>query len=112
MQGVNQSKTLADIRTTISTHARSAPRRTGTTYLEAYLLDRERKRLEEELAALRKRETRIEARLAEVRGVLEKLVAEDAIQAVRPAAHPAERRDERARDGDAGRLWKRMPINY
>lgn len=73
MRSITQLKSLGDIRTTIGTHARSTPRQQGSTYLEVYLLDKERQRLEAELAMLAKRQRRVEARLGEIRPTIEKL---------------------------------------
>lgn len=76
MRSITQIKSLGDMRTTISTHARSTPRQQGSTYLEVYLLDKERQRLETELAMLAKRQRRVEARLGEIRQAVERLKAQ------------------------------------
>lgn len=74
MRSVTQLKSLGDLRTTISTHARSTPRQKGSTYLEVYLLDKEKQRLETELAMLTKRQLRIQGRLKEIREAMEWLM--------------------------------------
>lgn len=76
MISITQIKSLGDMRTTISTHARSAPRQQGSTYLEVYLLDKERQRLETELSMLAKRQRRVEARLGEISKAVERLKAQ------------------------------------
>ncbi len=76
MRSITELKSLADIRTTISAHLRSTPRLKGSTYLEVYLLDKEKQRLEAELAYMGKRRGRIEARVAEIRKGQDELVAE------------------------------------
>jgi hypothetical protein len=108
MISITQIKSLGDMRTTISTHARSAPRQQGSTYLEVYLLDKERQRLETELAMLAKRQRRVEARLGEIRPTIEKLRGEGpnpGESSVPPgAAAAAHRRDPRQ--------WRNMTIGY
>ncbi|MBI2919102.1 MAG: hypothetical protein HYY01_14090 [Chloroflexi bacterium] len=74
MRSITELKSLGDIRTTISTHARSTPRHKGTTYLEILSLGMERQRLQAELAAIAKRQHRIEARVAEINTAILKLV--------------------------------------
>lgn len=66
MRSATQIKSLGDVRTTISTHARAAPRREGSVHLEIYLLDKEKQRLQTEFAMLQKRQRRIETRLVEL----------------------------------------------
>ncbi|MBI4289401.1 MAG: hypothetical protein HY671_13370 [Chloroflexi bacterium] len=75
MKSVTQMKSLGDMRTIISTHARSTPHETGSTYLEVYLLDKERQRLETEMSMLNKRQGRIQGRLDEISKAVEELVA-------------------------------------
>ena len=75
MNAASGPRTLADVRTSISTHGRAAPRRAGSAHLEAYLMDREKQRLETELAALAKRQRRIAGRLGEIQQAMEKVLA-------------------------------------
>ena len=75
MKSVTQTKGLGDMRTTISTHARSSPPQTGSTYLQIYLLDKERMRLQTEMAMLNKRGNRIHIRLEEIAEVSSKLLS-------------------------------------
>ena len=67
MNGVTQLNGLRDLRTAVSRHVRSAPRRAGAMHLEAYLLEMERRRLEAELAWMAKRQDGIASRLRTVR---------------------------------------------
>jgi hypothetical protein len=76
MKGMGRPKGLADIRTIIGTHGRSTPRNNRHGYLDAYALDRELKRMEQELEALDKRRARVEARLNEVRRALAQVLSE------------------------------------
>lgn len=115
MKSVTELKSLGDVRTNITTHARSAPRRKGTTYLEAYLLDREKQRLETELTALARRRSRIEPRLQAIRASVEALVrkaqAEESGKSGPPALPPGEPPTPKVR-GSKGRDWATMPIEY
>lgn len=115
MKSMTQVKSLKDVRTTISTHSRSTPRLKGTTYLEAYLLDKERQRLETELDILAKRQGRIQERLDEIGKALNKLVnkgpSESPIGSYIPAAISHE--DPGHNWGDSDPLKpKTMPVEY
>ena len=115
MKSATQIRSLGDVKTNISTHARSTPRRKGTAYLEVYLLERERQRLETELAVLSKRRGRIEPRLQEIRASVQNLVRkaqeEESGKSDPPASPPGEGAAARAR-GSKGRDWTKMPIEY
>lgn len=114
-KSITRMKSLGDLKTTISTHARSTPREEGETFLEVYLLDKERQRLETEVAMHFKRTDRIQIRLAEIARVmavlLEKSRQEKAALAERdsqaggrggPPSRPAAGRPE----------WKKLTIGY
>ncbi|MBI2866093.1 MAG: hypothetical protein HYX99_01865 [Chloroflexi bacterium] len=72
MSGLTRMRTLGDVRTALSIHARSTPRHRSTTYLEVLSLGMENLRLQSELTALAKRRQRIEGRLLRVRETLVK----------------------------------------
>lgn len=114
MRSITQIKSLGDVRTTISTHARAAPPRKGSTHLEVYLLDKERERLETELAVLAKRQRRIEGRLRESQEAMEKLVATAHEEPPGPhAPASAARTDPTAEGGGSDpRQWRRMTVDY
>ncbi len=116
MKSVTQLKNLGDMRTTISTHARSTPRLKGSTYLEVYLLDKERQRLETEREMLAKRQQRIEARLEEIRQATALLLGKVEQSSVPPAPLPpgAEESGVRSARGKAADVqqWKTLAISY
>ena len=115
MKSVTQIKSLGDMRTTVSTHARSAPRQNGSTYLEIYLLDKERQRLETELAMVTKRQRRIEGRLAEIQGAIDKLVHKPQQEQSSPSGPPASAAVESPKpEGRPShpRKWRGMTIEY
>ena len=115
MKSVTQLNSLGDMKTSISTHSRATPRQKGATYLGIYLLDKEKQRLETELAMLSKRQRRIEGRLAELQKTMEMQLskAEQADSLVSRA--PASAVAENQTPGDNGvnpRKWKKMTIEY
>ena len=114
MKSVTEIKSLGDVRTGISAHARSAPRRKGSTYLEVYLLDKERQRLETELAVLARRQRRIEGRLGEIWEVMGRAAAkarEESAGSRPPASAAGEIRTAEPSRADASR-WKTMTAEY
>ena len=115
MKSVTEIKSLGDVRTHISTHARSAPRRKGATYLEVYLLDKERQRLETELTALSRHRSRIEPRLQEIRASLGNLVRkaqEEGSLKPGPAASPSEEKPRPKARGSHPQEWTTIPVEY
>jgi len=115
MRSVTQTKSLRDMRTTISTHARSVPRQKGSTYLEVYLLDKEKQRLQTELEMLGKRQARLQERVEEIGKAAAELVkraagAEELAtsdpQAARPMADPS--KDVNGRPG----RWRTVEVEY
>ncbi len=115
MKSVTLTKGLRDVRTGISMHSRSAPRVEGSTYLEVFSLDKERLRLEMELAQLAKRQKSIERRLGEVGATMGKLLAKAGAQGPlvpAPAAAPTGKGQEREADGSGPRRWQTMAVEY
>ena len=114
MRSITQIKSLADAKTGISTHARSAPRREGATYLDVFLLDKERQRLETELAMLAKRQHRIEVRLGELQDAMSRQVGKaqaSALATPRPTSAGAESRRPEAGIVDSEK-WRRLTVDY
>lgn len=115
MKGLTQMKSLADLKTPITTHTRSAPRREGTTYLEVFLLEKERQRLEMELAALATRQQRIAGRLEALREVIVERVstAQQGAQAIfLPPVSPPPANPAYAEPGSFSGQWRTIPIEY
>ena len=117
MKSITQMKSLADMRTVISTHIRSTPRHKGTAYLEVLSRGMERMRLEAELEVLTRRRNRIEGRLEEIRVSMEDLVQEvQQKQQGPPVSHPGATDAEngaREKNGSPDpRRWRSMPIEY
>lgn len=113
MRNVSEIRSVEDMRTTTTGHIRSTPPRKDSTYLDVYLLSKEKQRLETELRMLVKRQTRIEGRLGELHEALDKLLEK---------ADHDKRGIPRLREGasdvnqstdDEGLLkWKNLTVEY
>ncbi|MBI2958592.1 MAG: hypothetical protein HYY32_07100 [Chloroflexi bacterium] len=111
MKSVTQMKSLGDMRTTISTHARSTPHEKGSTYLEVYLLDKEKQRLETEMAMLEKREKRIQTRLNDIKEAMGGLLAKMNEEGAAPDGVEGGTISGGARSSRPAN-WKKMSIRY
>lgn len=76
MRSMSQLQTVSDIKGMHSIGARSIPKVMRSTYLELYVLDRERSRLEKEKFGLDKRRNCAQTRLDSVAQRMEKLKKE------------------------------------
>jgi hypothetical protein len=106
MRGVTDISGLRDIRSMHSTR-RSIPRFKNSAFLDLYLLQKEKERLEKEAALLAKRSQGIQKRLSDIQRQTESL--ERSAQSDRPdnggekAAEP---------NSPAKRKWKTFALNY
>ena len=107
MRGDNHMKGLADMRTAISAHYRSASRHEGTPYLEVLALGMEKLRLEKEVEGIGKREERIRKRLAEIKTLMEKRASQ-----VQEDAPPSSEAPRYVEQPQAGGSWRTMPVEY
>lgn len=115
VKSITLAKGLRDVRTGISTHSRSTPRVKGSTYLEVFSLDKEKLRLETELAQIAKRQRSIERRLGEVREAMGKLLAKAGAEGSPVAPHaaaPTGKGQEPGAGGSGPRQWHTMPVEY
>lgn len=111
MKSVTQLNGLRDLRTAVSGHMRSAPRRAGSTYLEAYLLEMERRRLEAELAWMAKRQDGITSRLRTVRENVRQVLGQRPNQRAR--ARSVDRVTSKgSRKGSRPAKWRTVPLEY
>lgn len=115
MRSATQLKSLGDVKTIISTHARSTPRLQGSTYLEVYLLNIEGRRLQTELSMLAKRQHRIETRLQEIQEATGTLL-DHGQQEHNPEAGPTPPAPELERptldNAFPPHRWRRMTVEY
>ena len=105
-----RTRGLSDLRTATTSRIHAKPPQKGTEYLNLYLLDKETKRLEQEMAGLEHRQKRIHLHLADIRKATAK-AQEEARQDRRPGIQPeametlpsGERRPPQ---------WKKMAVGY
>ena len=76
MKSMSQLQTVSDIKGMHSIGARSIPKAMRSSYLELYVLDRERSRLEKENFAVDKRRNNAQMRLDSIAARMEKLQEE------------------------------------
>jgi len=123
-RGVQHLKGVQDVNSGISKRVRSLPARSDRYYLELYLLQKERDRLVQEAASIRKRRTRLGRRLADIgeemaereqkamqnmTAVTRGLASE---QRERPQTPPNGKRSSRKKHEYKEEEWKQMSINY
>lgn len=116
MKDVTGARGLRHVKTATTRHLHTKPPLRGTSYLEMFLLGKEKQRLEQELAHLEDRRGRIQGQLAEIAQALTRL--EQAAQSEGPG-----RASESTGSKDAtipvGQLlesghspWKTMTVGY
>lgn len=101
MKGLSRILGARDIKSTHSVGARSIPKVQRSSYLELYMLRREKDRLEKEILALDKQMGRARKQLTSVDKRIEQLQKE---------THEGQRADPSA--GAPSRPFKTMPIHY
>lgn len=116
MKGVTQAKGLRNLKTATTTRIHTKPPQRGTAHLDMYLLGKEQQRLEQELANLDERRTRLLNHLEEVAkelGKLQQVAQQEKANAssdgvgVEAAAIPA-----RLSPMQVQPRWKTMPLDY
>lgn len=111
MNNNSEMKGLRDIKTAVSAHVRSTSRHEGTPYLEILALGMEKLRLTKESANLSMRRERVQARLEEIRGVMDARL--DQVREEGPPADGEATRRGIARHSQADRANPRtMPVGY
>lgn len=112
MKDSSPLKNFRDMKTAISTHVRSCPRRKAEAYLEVYVLHKEKQRLEAERAVLARRQGHIETRAREISHAIEKLVGQ-AQEPARDGPSPATEESQTPEEGgcEPGG-WGRMTVGY
>jgi len=101
MRGMHQISSLGNIKSIHSIGARSIPKVQRSSYLELYILRREKDRLEKEIFALGKRKTDADRQLNSIVKRIEKLPKE---------TH--EEQKVKTYRGISARPLKKMAINY
>jgi hypothetical protein len=101
MRGIQQMPGLRDIKSIHSVGARSIPKVQRSSYLELYILRREKDRLEKEIFALNKRKTSADRQLDSIAKRIQRLQIE---------TH--EEQKVKTYRGISARPLKKMAINY
>jgi len=111
MRDVNTISGIHAVRTMCSTKKRSIPRIQSSTYLDLYMLNKEKERLLKETERLDLRNTVIKKRLEEINLETDKLQdAEIVSNAGRGKINPSGRAFNQK--NKVKKEWKKMPLNY
>lgn len=103
VKGVTELSGLREIRTLHSAKKRSIPRVQSSTYLDLYMLKKEKDRLEKEIYVLDKRKKSMQKRLDEIDAEMKKL---EEAEPRRSQANPQGFKKPSAKD------WKTIAIKY
>ena len=110
MRDVNSLPGLHKLRTMFSAKKRSIPRVQSSTYLDLYMLNKEKERLLKESERVGMRDTGIKKRLEEIDLETNRLQGVEA--PVKSSGNPSSsERTYTQRDG-VKKEWKKMPLNY
>lgn len=114
MKNITEIKSLGDIRSATSHHITGMPSLKGTAYLDLYLLDREKQRLETELSRMELRKKRIETRLGEIRNNMEDLnkTALKEHSLLNTTQNPVPGRRELSARQRGHRQWSKLAVEY
>lgn len=107
IRGVTDVSGLRDIRSLQTSGRRSIPRVQSSAYLDLYMLQMAKDRLEKEAALLIKRGQAIEKRLSEIQKQMDSLERS-------PKVEPTSNRREHSQEpnGPTKRKWKKLALNY
>lgn len=107
IRGVTDVSGLRDIRSLHTSGRRSIPRVQSSAYLDLYMLQKAKDRLEKEAALLIKRGQAIEKRLGEIQKQMESLQQSARVEP------PSDRREHsQGPNGSTKRKWKKFAVNY
>jgi len=110
VRGVTELSGLREIRTLHSAKKRSIPRVQSSTYLDLYMLGKEKDRLEKEMFILEKRKTSMQKRLDEIAVEMKKL--EEAEGIARSNTNPNSEERTYTPGNVVKKEWKKMVLNY
>ena len=111
MKDVNTISGVHTVRTMISTKKHAIPRIQSSTYLDLYMLNKEKERLLKEAERLDLRNTVIKKRLEEISLGMDKLLDPEAVSnggggKMNPSRRASNQKKEVKKE------WKKMPLNY
>ena len=107
MKGVIDVKSLRDIRSLRSTAKRAIPRVQSSAYLDLYILEKEKERLEKEATLLERRSMAVLKRLEDIQQQAESLEKSASLT----EGQKGEEKRETKRGGP-GRKWRTVSLNY
>lgn len=107
IRGVTDVSGLRDIRSLHTSGRRSIPRVQSSAYLDLYMLQKAKDRLEKEAALLIKRGQAIEKRLSEIRKQMDSLQ-----RSAKPQPPIDQRDDSKGPNSLTKRKWKKFAVNY
>ena len=111
MRDVNTISGIHTVRTMISTKKHTIPRIQSSTYLDLYMLNKEKERLLKEAARLDLRNTFIKKRLEEISLEMYKLQDEEIVSnAGEGKMNPSGRAFNQKKE--VKKEWKKVPLNY
>jgi predicted nucleic acid-binding Zn-ribbon protein len=103
VRGATELSGLRDIRTLHSSKKRSIPRVQSSAYLDLYMLQKEKDRLEKEVHIVDKRKKNIQKRIEEINTEMDKL---EKAEAMKREATPEGFKKSSGKD------WKKIPLKY
>lgn len=107
IRGVTDVSGLREIRSLHTSGRRSIPRVQSSAYLDLYMLQKAKDRLEKEAALLIKRGQAIEKRLREIQKQMESLERSTRVEP------PSDRREHaQEANGPTKRKWKKFALRY
>jgi len=111
MRDVNTISGIHAVRTMCSTKKRSIPKIQSSTYLDLYMLNKEKERLLKEVERLDLRNTVIKKRLEEINLETDKLLDTETVSEagegkINPSGRAFNQKNEVKKE------WKKMPLNY
>lgn len=107
MRDVDTLKGLHGVKTMAGTKRRSIPHAQSSAYLDMYMMDKEKERLDKELQRLEMRHAQIKARLLDIALFRERThkaaVQTECAGGIAP---------DQAEEGKAAKDWKTVPLHY
>lgn len=110
MRNVNGLRGLRELRTMQSLNRSTVPRERSSTYLDLYILDRQKERLVKEEERLTARKKTIKKRLEEIDLQLSKVEEARAAEKAEKEGSFSER--DVTQTNEVRKEWRKMPLNY
>jgi len=108
MRDVDTLKGIHGVKTMAGTKRRSIPHAQSSAYLDMYMMDKEKERLEKELQRLEMRHGQIKTRLLDIARFREQ-THKSAVQTEGASGIIREQEEE---EGKAPKDWKKMSLHY